>query len=100
MFSRAIFALIAIAVLGLPTPASAQTKPAGQYPNKPIRLIVPFTPGGTNDVLARMVGTHLSQTLGENVIVDNRPGGEGLIGTETAARSLPDAYTILLGQPR
>jgi tripartite-type tricarboxylate transporter receptor subunit TctC len=97
MFSRVRCVLIAITMLNMPFAASAQTgKAAGQYPNKPIRLIVPFTPGGTNDVLARMVGTHLSQTLGENVIVDNRPGGEGLIGTETAVKARPDGYTLLL----
>ena len=66
------------------------------YPNKPIRLIVPFAPGATNDILARMVGTHLSQTLGQPVIVDNRSGAEGLIGTDLAAKARPDGYTLII----
>jgi tripartite-type tricarboxylate transporter receptor subunit TctC len=66
------------------------------YPNKPVRLIVPFSPGGTNDLLARMIATHLTQTLGQSVIVDNRAGGEGLIGTEIAVKAPPDGYTLIL----
>lgn len=101
MFPMLFRALIAILPLAIPIAAQAQDKPAnktgaGHYPNKPIRLIVPFTPGGTNDVLARMIATHLTQTLGESVIVDNRAGGEGLIGTELAVKARPDGYTLLL----
>jgi tripartite-type tricarboxylate transporter receptor subunit TctC len=66
------------------------------YPNKPIRLIVPFAPGATNDILARMVGTHLHQTWGQPVIVDNRAGAEGLIGTDLAAKARPDGYTLII----
>ena len=62
------------------------------YPDKPIRLIVPFSPGGTNDILARMVANHLTAKLGESMIVDNRPGAEGIIGTEIAAKAKPDGY--------
>ncbi len=90
--------LMVMAALLLPIATHAQTTKAGpgHYPNKPIRLIVPFTPGGTNDVLARMIATHLTATLGESVIVDNRSGGEGLIGTEIAVKARPDGYTLLL----
>lgn len=69
---------------------------AQSYPVKPMRLIVPFSPGGTNDILARMVATHLSETLGESMVVDNRPGAEGIIGTDIAAKAKPDGYTLLL----
>ena len=82
----------------LPLAAVAHSKAATpeRYPNKPIRLIVPFSPGGTNNRLARMVATHLSQALGENVIADNRMGADGIIGTELAVKSRPDRYTLLL----
>ncbi len=98
MLSKLIRTLMGVAAFLLPVATSAQTTKAGSrhYPNKPIRLIVPFTPGGTNDVLARMIATHLTATLGESVIVDNRAGGEGLIGTEIAVKARPDGYTLLL----
>ena len=89
-------AFVAITVLCAPLAARAQTAKAAPYPNKPVRLIVPFSPGGTNDILARMIATHLSQTWGESFIVDNRAGGEGLIGTEIAVKAKPDGYTLLL----
>jgi tripartite-type tricarboxylate transporter receptor subunit TctC len=99
MCSKFLLALIACNVVLSPITALAQNTAKGSeqaYPNKPIRLIVPFTPGGTNDVLARMIATHLTSTLGESVIVDNRAGGEGLIGTEIAVKARPDGYTLLL----
>jgi len=72
--------------------ASAQS-----YPSKPIRLICPFPPGGTTDVVARIVAQGLSEAWGQQVIVDNRPGAGALIGTEMAAKSAADGYTALLG---
>jgi tripartite-type tricarboxylate transporter receptor subunit TctC len=66
------------------------------YPNKPVRLIVPFAPGATNDILARMVAAHLNQTWGHPFIVDNRTGAEGIIGTETAVKARPDGYTLVI----
>ena len=66
------------------------------FPTKPIRLIVPQAPGGSNDIMARYAAQHLSGRLGKQVIVDNRPGADAMIGTEMAARSAPDGYTLLL----
>ncbi len=91
MFTLLLRVLIAALLVVLPAAVRAQA-----YPAKPIRLIVPFSPGGTNDILARMVGTHLSQTWGESVIVDNRTGADGIIGTEIAVKAKPDGYTLLL----
>src|SRR5688572_20137555 len=67
------------------------------YPDRPVRLIVPFPPGGGNDILARAVAQRLSETMGQQFIVDNRGGAGGLIGNQTAATSAPDGYTLLLG---
>src|SRR5918996_2277266 len=67
-----------------------------QYPNRPIRFVVPFTPGALNDLLARLVGEQLSTRLGERVIVDNRPGAGTIVGTEVVAKSNPDGHTLLL----
>ena len=71
----------------------AQQKP---YPTKPIRLLVPFTPGGSQDVTARLVSGPVQQSLGENIIVDNRPGAGGLTAAQEAARATPDGHTLLL----
>jgi tripartite-type tricarboxylate transporter receptor subunit TctC len=69
---------------------------AETWPVRPIRLIVPFPPGGSNDIVARLVGAHLTERLGKTVVVDNRPGAAGTIGTEIAVRSQPDGHTLLI----
>ncbi|HWM42627.1 MAG TPA: tripartite tricarboxylate transporter substrate binding protein [Burkholderiales bacterium] len=69
---------------------------AQAYPNKPLRLVIPFPPGGSNDVVGRAIGQQLSERLGQGVVIDNRGGAGGIIGTEQAAKSAPDGYTLLL----
>lgn len=69
---------------------------AQDYPNKPIRLIVPFGAGGGSDYVGRLVGQKLTEQMGQTVVVENRPGAASLLGTELAARSAPDGYTLLL----
>jgi len=69
---------------------------AGDFPNKPLRLIVPFPPGGSNDLLARYFADKLSDRMGQQVIVDNRAGANGIIGTELASNTTPDGYTLLI----
>jgi tripartite-type tricarboxylate transporter receptor subunit TctC len=79
--------------LAQPAPASG---PAG-YPNKPIRLIVPFPPGGGNDVIARVVGQKLGERLGQTVVIDNRGGSNGTIGLVALMQAAPDGYTLAVG---
>lgn len=74
----------------------ASTAIADTYPNKPIRLIVPFSPGGTSDLLGRVVGARLGEVLGQTVVVDNRGGAGGTIGPTLAAQALADGHTLLL----
>jgi tripartite-type tricarboxylate transporter receptor subunit TctC len=69
---------------------------AATFPVRPLRIVVPFAPGGPNDILARLVGQRLSEAWGQQVIIDNRPGGGTVIGTELAAKSAPDGYTLLM----
>ena len=86
-------------MLGLPCVAFAQAPAAGSaqaYPNKPIRIIVAYTPAGTTDILARLVGQKMSESFGQPVITDNRAGANGNIGTDVAAKSTPDGYTLLM----
>lgn len=78
--------------------ATAISPALGQpYPNKPIRLIVPYPPGGGNDTFARLIGSKLSERLGQPIVVDNRPGAGTMIGTDAAAKAPADGYTLLLG---
>ena len=87
---KRLFTLLALALTA--SLAAAQT-----FPSKPIKLIAPFAPGGALDLIARGVGAKLSESLGEPVVVENRAGASGAIGSEAVARSAPDGYTLLLG---
>ena len=78
--------------------ALCAAKAFGQdYPIKPVRLIIPFAPGGSNDILGRMIGTKLAEAMGQQVVIDNRAGAGGSIGVEQAAKSAPDGYTLVIG---
>ena len=83
--------LAALLVLAFAAPLAA----AQEYPNKPIKLITPYPPGGPTDVLARAVSQKLSEKLGQPIIIDNRPGASGMIGADLVAKSAPDGYTLL-----
>jgi len=90
--ARAWMCLAALALLT--TAATAQT-----YPNKPIRIVLPYVPGGIIDTAGRNLALRLSESLGVAVVADNRPGAGGVVGTDVAARAAPDGYTILLTDP-
>jgi len=85
-----------LTALAFASGAHAQTKAAGPYPTKPIRLVVPFVPGGPTDIQGRMLGEKLGQRLGQQVIVDNRGGAGGNIGMEITARAPADGYTLVI----
>jgi tripartite-type tricarboxylate transporter receptor subunit TctC len=82
---------LAFAILALTSPIAAQ-----DYPARPVRLVIPFPPGGSNDVVGRLIATHLGDRFGKQVVVDNRSGAGGVIGTEIVAKSPPDGYTLLI----
>ncbi len=90
--SRLAIIPLAIAAAGTPVGAIAQA-----YPAKPIRMVVPFTPGGTTDILGRSIGQKITEAFGQQVIIDNRPGAGGSIGAESVAKSAPDGYTLMMG---
>lgn len=87
--------LVIVVTLGLSS-QGACVYAQSEYPTRPIRLIVPFPPGGSTDFIARLFGTKLGDALGRQVVIDNRGGGNTIIGTEAAAKSAPDGYTLFL----
>jgi tripartite-type tricarboxylate transporter receptor subunit TctC len=92
MFMRMIMQSIAVSLTVLSSAVCAQT-----FPSKPIRIIVAFPPGGGTDIVARMVAPRLGEALGTQVIVDNRAGAQGVVGTEIVAKSPPDGHTLFMG---
>src|SRR5215813_14137538 len=82
---------LAFALLAFANPGAAQ-----DYPIRPVRLIIPFPPGGSNDIVGRTIATQLAERLGKQVVVDNRGGAGGVLGTEVAVKSPADGYTLLL----
>jgi tripartite-type tricarboxylate transporter receptor subunit TctC len=88
---RSLLLTAAGLLVALTTMAAAQS----DYPSRPVRLIIPFPPGGSNDVVGRVIAQHLGDVLGKQVIVDNRGGAGGVVGTEQAAHAPPDGYTLL-----
>jgi tripartite-type tricarboxylate transporter receptor subunit TctC len=89
--TRPLTLALLLALAAAAIPAAAQ-----DYPNRPVRLIIPFPPGGSNDVVGRLVANQLSEKLGHKVFVDNRGGAGGVLGTEAAANAAPDGYTLLV----
>ncbi len=87
---RMVFFMIGVSVVSM---ANAQT-----YPVKPVRFVSPYPPGGANDILARIVGQKLGESLGQQIVIENRGGATGNIGAEYVAKAPPDGYTILMGQ--
>ena len=85
--------------LCLAASGTAHAQQAGDYPTKPVRWVVPFTPGASNDIIARLIGAKLGEAWGQQFIIDNRPGAGGAVGAETVAKATPDGYTLLLANP-
>lgn len=90
--NRLLAAAAVAAPLAMPVTGVAQDN----YPNKSVRMLVPFAPGGGTDIMARIIAQNMSAALGQQVIVDNRAGGGGTIGAETAVRAAPDGYTVIM----
>jgi tripartite-type tricarboxylate transporter receptor subunit TctC len=93
-FPRRKFLHLAVGAAALP--AVSRKVSAQTYPSRPIRFIVPYPPGGATDVAARTIGEYLSRSLGQQIVVENKSGGGSLIGVESAAKSTPDGYTVLV----
>ena len=91
--------LIGAAIAALTFSSGALAAQADGYPSRPVRWVVPFTPGASNDIIARLVGGKLGEAFGQQFVIDNRPGAGGAVGADTVAKAAPDGYTLLLANP-
>ena len=89
---RKLLAAAAGCLIALGAPAAAQS----DYPNRPIRMIIPFPAGGSNDIVGRALAAQMSERLGKQIVVDNRSGAGGVVGSEAASKATSDGYTILV----
>ena len=90
---------LAVCAVSLLVASGVQLAQAQAYPSRPIRLILPFPPGGGTDILGRVIAQKLGESIGQNVIAENRPGAGGNVGAEYTVRQAPDGYTIVLCSP-
>ncbi len=97
MSIKTVLALASLTVFVGMSTAASDSAFAQSYPDRPVRLIVAYPPGGGADIVARILGQKLSDSLGEQIVVDNRGGAAGIIGTELAARAAADGYTLVMG---
>ena len=96
MKRAARFLIAAIVAASIAGPATAEEQSAAGFPNRPIRLIVPFPAGGPSDIVARLIGQKMSEGWGQPVVIENRPGANTIIGAQAAAKAAPDGYTLFM----
>jgi tripartite-type tricarboxylate transporter receptor subunit TctC len=94
---RALWVMLAVAAVVTARPVLAQDDAAKNYPSRPIHIVVAFSAGGGNDIIARLFGQKLAESLGQQVVIDNKPGAGSIIGTDFVAKAAPDGYTLLMG---